>query len=112
MEQADVNSTVLGLAVGSVPIVVAIISRGTRHLNDKLDETHDKLDELQDKGDEQLQQAAQVHQQLDDKLDHVEGRVRHVEGEVETIRRHQLMDVLGSRHRSMRSWRRLLNRKD
>lgn len=110
VSQADLNSTILALAVGVlVPITLAIINRGAKRVEDK-------LDQLQTQGVQQLAKADKVHEDLADKLDHVDGRVdqvdgrvRHVEGEVETIRRHQLLDVLAARHRSVRSWRRLFN---
>ncbi len=108
--QADLNSTILALAVGVlVPITLAIINRGAKRVQDR-------LDDLQRQGVEQLRKADSVHDHLANKLDHVDGRVdqvdnrvQHVEGEVETIRRHQLLDVLAARHRSVRSWRRLFN---
>lgn len=97
----DLDGTQILVAVitSGLALVGVLVQRGNRDQAARQDRLVDFVVRLDEKVDA-----------LDDKVEKVVSDNAATRSEVETIRRHQLLDVLAGRHRSMRSWRRLLYR--
>lgn len=95
--ELDPNSTqVLVATIAASGLVLAgLVQRGDRRSADRMERLADfvvKLDDKVDALDDKVGQLAEAHETT--------------RSEVETIRRHQLLDVLAGRDK--RSWRQLL----